>query len=72
VIAKENLNIMKYKIRNCNPQLKEEIINTYAKSLLSYLGAPALAANLIKPKDLSKFEIKLFKVIHCCPRDIKG
>lgn len=46
---------MKYIIRNCNPQVKEEIINTYAKSLLNYLASPALAANLINPKDLSKF-----------------
>ena len=49
---KRNLRYFRFKLRNCNGDVKEHLISSYGCSILRYLGAPLLGAQLVDGKQI--------------------
>lgn len=68
--TKRYLGFVKGKLRQVNPEVKEAILSTYARSLLIYYGTPLAAAGYITDIQVEAQERELFRVIHLLPKDI--
>ena len=45
---KRHVRLFKHKLRQCNSEVKEHLVQSYGTSILRYLGTPLLGAQLIK------------------------
>ena len=52
--TRKYLGMVKHKLRQCNPDVKEAILAAYARSLLIYFGVPLLAAKIVSQTDIER------------------
>ena len=61
---------LKWRLRFVDLYVLETLLNSYARSLLIYVGTPMLAAGLWQTKDISRIERKIFKKSAMVPNNI--
>lgn len=69
---KRNMGFMKWRLRSCSTVVKEQVLNSYARSLLIYFGTPLVAAEIWKQQDVDALEKQLFREMLLLPNDIGG
>ena len=60
------------RLRATSINVKEQILVSYARSLIIYFGVPLVVTGIWKDTELDKIEIQYFREILMLPRDIKG
>ena len=58
-----NLNILKWRLKNAEPDLVQQLTYCLARSLLIYIGTPIYVAGLWKRKDIDALEDSLYRKI---------
>jgi len=72
VDTKRYIKIFKYKLRNCNADVKEALTSSYGQSILRYLATPLLGAKIINDGDILSLEASLFRESHSLPNSVSN
>ena len=67
---RRNLACIKHKLRGTNMGVMEQVLISYARSLLIYFGAPLLGAHIWREVDIERCEKELYKEIMLLPNDL--
>ena len=67
-----NLNHLKWKLRDADPEVKEQLTCCLARSLLIYMGTPMVAAKIWTGNDIANEEIRLYRKIYRLPNTISN
>lgn len=67
---KRNLKYFRFKLRNCNGDVKEHLISSYGCSILRYLGTPLLGAKLVDENQIERMEASLFREAYSIPNSV--
>ena len=68
----KNLNHLKWKLRDADPEVKEQLTCCLARSLLIYMGTPMVAAKVWNGGDIDSEEIRLYRRIYHVPNTISN
>jgi hypothetical protein len=60
------------KCRQLGLQCKDYLVEVYANSLIIYATAPMMAAEVIRRKEVEKWEKMAYRKMNLLPRDING
>ena len=64
-LAKEsierNLNILRWKLKSVDVNIKDTLTSALARSILVYIGTPLVAANVWNQKHVEQIEAQLFR-----------
>ena len=69
---KRYLHFFKGRLHSVSTQVKEQLICSYGRSLLTYYGTPLVAARIWKREDVERIEKALYRETFLLPRDISG
>ena len=69
---KRNLCFIKNKVRKVEINGKEQILISYARSLMIFYATPLVAAKMLRKEDITRLEEQFLREIYVRPRDIKG
>ena len=59
-----NLNHLKWKLKDAEPDVKEQLICCLVRSLLVYIGTPMVAAKVWKGEDIAREEVRMYRKIY--------
>ena len=62
-----NLQYIKGKLGDQPPEIKEQLLCSFGRSLIIYFGTPLVASGLWKQKDVDAIEKEQYKIIHLLP-----
>ena len=75
-LAKEtverNLNILRWKLKNIDVNIKYTLMCALARSILVYIGTPLVAANVWSQKHVEQIEAQLFRQVNNLPNIISN
>ena len=66
----KNISFLKWRLRFVKHHILEQIINSFARSLLIYIGTPMVAAGLWNRRDVDHIEKQIFKKMAMVPNNI--
>jgi hypothetical protein len=61
---KRNLNHLRWKLKHCDVAIKETLTCVLARSILTYIGTPLVAARRWKQSDIERLEVQLYRGVH--------
>ena len=67
-----NLNTLKWRLKNAEPDVVQQLTCCLARSLLIYIGTPMYVAGLWKRKDIDALEASLYRKILFLPNTISN
>ena len=67
-----NLNTLKWRLKNAEPDVVQQLTCCLARSLLIYIGTPMFVAGLWKRKDIDALEASLYRKILFLPNTISN
>ena len=59
-----NLDIMRWKLRNVDVDIKEILLCVLARSILIYMATPLVGADIWGRKDVERLEVMLYRKVH--------
>lgn len=68
----KNISYLKWKMRFTNSFVMEQVLNSFARSLILYVGTPMVAAGLWKRRDIENLERQTFKQAAMVPNNINA
>ena len=69
---KRNIGFLKWRMRFADTRVAEQLINSFGRSLLIYLGTPMVAGGLWKKDDIEKLEKAIIKETMMVPQNINS
>ena len=66
------LHAIKGRLRKAETEVKLALTTAYVRSLLIFITTPMVAARIIRPEELEKWERDLLRRMHLLPRDVDG
>lgn len=69
---KRHLKHFKYKLRSCNVDVKEQLLQSYGRSIMTYIGTPLLGAKIFTSKQITQLEASLYREAHSLPNSISN
>jgi hypothetical protein len=66
------LNTLKWRLKNAEPDVVQQLTCCLARSLLIYIGTPMYVAGLWKRKDIDALEASLYRKILILPNTISN
>ena len=59
-----NLNHLKWKLKDAEPDVKEQLMCCLVRSLLVYIGTSMVAAKVWKGEDIAREEVRMYRKIY--------
>jgi len=67
---RRNIGLVKAKLRNAEPRVMEQVILSFARSLLIYFAAPLYAAGVWDEKKIESIERDIYKEVYMLPNSL--